>query len=42
MLEGLRGKDGHEYAMTQSLTYSSLKKSLFNIENVSMDEMKKE
>lgn len=36
-LKGQRGKGRHEHIMTQSLTFPSLKKSLFNIENVSME-----
>lgn len=35
--EGQRGKDGRGYTMTQSLTFSSLRKSLFNIEDASME-----
>lgn len=40
-LKGQKGKDRHEYIMTQSLASSSLKKSLFNIKNVSVELNKK-
>lgn len=41
LFEGAEGQEQARNIMTQSLTFSSLKKSLFNIENVSIEWDKK-